>query len=275
MLDRIPKAVWFAAGLGILIGFSGLVGWSSAQPPHHQTIKSAAHTTENKTSQDIAAEIIAYYTKVLAWFTAVLAFASIGQGVMLLRADKITRRAADAAKESADHIPRVERAYLHGGGAPMGEIGWIENSVAKLFPTFRLDINNHGKTPGELLEFGVGWCKRSEVSALPPVPKYTWYYYRDFIQSNAPRSIKEIKMPSEYPIGEVVIFGRFGYRDIFGKPHSNGFMQHGGDPIDPPHQSYVEPDPKWDVHHVGNKAARKYQTDSKTRNPTRPIYALR
>jgi hypothetical protein len=112
MLDRIPKAAWFAAGLGILIGFSGLVGWSSAQPPHHQTIKSATHTAENKTTQDIAAEIVAYYTKVLAWFTGVLALASIGQGFMLLRADKTTRISADAAAESVK-LARAEFIATH------------------------------------------------------------------------------------------------------------------------------------------------------------------
>lgn len=101
MLDRVPKAAWFAMGLGILIGFSGLVGWSSAQPPHHHTIKSATHTTENETIQDIAAETVAYYTKVLAWFTGVLAAVSAFQGFLLLRADKTARISADAAKSAA------------------------------------------------------------------------------------------------------------------------------------------------------------------------------
>jgi len=40
--------------------------------------KAAAYSAENKTFQDIAAETVAYYTKVLAWFTGVLAVSTIG-----------------------------------------------------------------------------------------------------------------------------------------------------------------------------------------------------
>jgi hypothetical protein len=238
-------------------------GWqsriSSTTPPHRQTVESAAHAAENKTTQDIAAEIVAYYTKVLAWFTGVLALASIGQGFMLLRTDKITRRAADAAKESADHIPRVERAYLHGGGEPIGVQMWPEKDGVQNLPTFRLDINNHGKTPGELLEYGIGWCRISEIDDLPLTPHYKWYYYRDFVQSNAPREIKKLKMPNDIPISDAVIFGRFGYKDIFGECHSNGFVQHGGNPIMAPHLTYTEADPPWDIPFVGNRKFRKYE----------------
>ena len=112
LLDRIPKAVWFAIGLGFLIGFSGLVGWSSAQPPHHQTIKSAAQTPENKTIQDVAAETIAYYTEILAWFTGILALVSAFQGYMLLLADKTPRKSADAAKSAAENARRSVDAFV-------------------------------------------------------------------------------------------------------------------------------------------------------------------
>jgi hypothetical protein len=201
---------------------------------------------------------IAKYTRWLAILTGGLVVANIIQFFFLYRADQTARISAETARKSAEHIPRVERAYLHGGGAPIGTVAWTENGVTKNFPTFRLDINNHGKTPGELLEYGIGWCKISEVDSLPLLPKYKWYYYRDFVQSNAPRPIKPLKMPSEWNINETVIFGRFGYRDIFGDPHSNGFIQHGGKPIKAPHISYTQIDPSWDLPHVGK---RQYEED--------------
>ena len=192
---------------------------------------------------------------IVAAFTVILAISTIGLWVSTNHLWSVTRIAAE-------HIPRVERAYLHGGGEPIGEDPWNEDSFVKNFPTFRLDINNHGKTPGELLEFGIGWCKISELDSLPPLPKYKWYYYRDFVQSGVPRSIKDIKMPSDIPMRDTVIFGRFGYRDIFEEPHSNGFVQHGGNPIKPPHESYVKADPVWDLPYVGDKDARKYEEDN-------------
>src|SRR5208283_3117164 len=60
-----------------------------------------------------------YYTKMLAWFTGVLATVSIGQGYILYRADQTARQAAEAAKLSADatigaleHAQQIERAFV-------------------------------------------------------------------------------------------------------------------------------------------------------------------
>jgi len=202
---------------------------------------------------------IAKYTRWLAILTGGLVVANIIQFFFLYRADQTARISAETARKSAEHIPRVERAYLHGGGAPIGTVAWTENGVTKNFPTFRLDINNHGKTPGELLEYGIGWCKISEVDSLPLLPKYKWYYYRDFVQSNAPREIKKLEIPNDIPIGDPVIYRRFGYKDIFGERHSNGFVQHGAKPIMAPHLAYTESDPPWDVPYVGDREHRKYE----------------
>jgi hypothetical protein len=250
MLDRIPKAVWFAAGLGILIGFSGLVGWSSAQPPHHQTVKNAAHATENKTTQDISAEIVAYYTKVLAWFTAILAFASMGQGLMLLRADKVTRRAADAAKEAAEHIPKVERAYLSGGGIGSfrSVTGGGSTPRVGLGPFFALQVNNFGKTPGEIRKVRYGFLPApADDNCLdaPVPPRYSEIlYWQDWYRSGQQsRDITDLEIPAKitYP---TVIFGRLYYRDIFKSSHSSGFAlkigaQGGSSPVRIP-ESYTE-----------------------------------
>src|SRR6266536_3186688 len=38
-LDRVPKGAWFALAICFLIAFVFVVGWSSAQPPHHVTTR--------------------------------------------------------------------------------------------------------------------------------------------------------------------------------------------------------------------------------------------
>ena len=52
--------------------------------------------------QDISAETIAYYTKVLAWFTVILAGASVIQGWMLIRADATLKDHAAQLKRASD-----------------------------------------------------------------------------------------------------------------------------------------------------------------------------
>jgi hypothetical protein len=57
---------------------------------------------------------VAFYTFVLAIFTAVLAIVAFTQIGFLIRSDKTARVAADAAKLSADAIVRVELPLLDG-----------------------------------------------------------------------------------------------------------------------------------------------------------------
>lgn len=261
--------------LGCIALFYANEIWKSSKgthpPEHHARAEHAEYEAKhdniltdawNWTTQ----EPISFYTSLLAIFTGALVLVAGIQIRYLTRADITARRSAIAARRSAiaarrsaDHIPRVERAYLHGGGEPIGVQMWPVNGTLQNLPTFRLDINNHGKTPGELLEYGIGWCRIGEVDKLPVMPHYKWYYYRDFVQSNAPREIKKLKIPNDIPIGDAVIYGRFGYKDIFGERHSNGFVQHGAKPIMAPHLAYTESDPPWDVPYVGDREHRKYE----------------
>jgi hypothetical protein len=169
----------------------------------------------------------------------------------------------------------VERAYLSGGGAP--EIQRIDRGAQTvpgttggsttihlgydLRPTgyFRLDINNHGKTRGNILEYGYGFCERDKVNELPAKPDYRWVYYYDQIgPGTQSRPIKRVKIPET----KSVIFGRYGYLDIFGERHSDGFIQDGGTPIAPPHRAYTEADPSWDLANVGKRNYQKEEPQS-------------
>src|SRR5882724_10382161 len=110
-------------------------------------------------SADAAAWAVADYTKVLAWFTAVLAVVSGFQLWFLRRSDETARIAADAAlvnakaaKQSVDTIPRMERAYL-----------FLDTRVEVIIKNFKFTdvgageedfrssveygFKNHGRTP--------------------------------------------------------------------------------------------------------------------------------
>jgi len=166
----------------------------------------------------------------------------------------------------------VERAYMSAGGSrqPPRQITEEERIKAGLPPPsgntvyltqsewFQFDVNNHGKTPGEIIEYGYGWCAVDRVANLPEFPNYRWVQFRDQIgPGTQSRGIKRIKISDDKP----VIYGRIGYKDIFGKRHSHGFMQEIGKPIAPPHPSYIETDPEWDVPNVGDRSKRDYQDE--------------
>jgi len=125
------------------------------------------------------------------------------------------KRAADAAKLSADHIPRVERAYLSGGGGK-GQRG-----------EFEVHVNNFGKTPAELIRMEFGFC---EADDIPPVPKYTVSrFFQDAIKpSDSSRYLEGMDVPIPANLKKPVIYGRYYYRDIFTRDdeplHSCGFI---------------------------------------------------
>lgn len=111
------------------------------------------------------------------------------------------------------HAHQVERAYISGGGGP--EV--LQNGMAT--ETFILCINNYGKTQGELLRYGVGFC---ESDAIPETPEYAWVDYRDWYgPGTIGREIARYGIPK---LQRPVVYGRFLYQDIFGGKHSIGFI---------------------------------------------------
>jgi len=142
----------------------------------------------------------------------------------------------------------IERAYMSAGGF------WERQSFTTTSPTghpvtgwtytdnFELHINNHGKTPGRLLEIAVDFC---DASAIPLIPNYTRRTNLDFIgPSTQSRPYGGFAVPKN--LVNPVVYGRLWYRDIFSEEiHSSGFIQGlSRDPrnswlIDPPSEAYV------------------------------------
>jgi hypothetical protein len=196
--------------------------------------------------------------------------AFVVQAIYLAKSATEMQNTTFAAKKASDdqiaYGHQIERAYLSGGGGPQVVLadrgtqttpgvtggGTTKHLGIDQIPTgyFQLDINNHGKTRGEILEYGYGFWEADKLASLPPSPPYRWVYFKDQIgPGTQSRPIKRVKIPK----GKSVIFGRYGYRDIFGKLHSDGFIQDGGAPISPPHASYIESDPDWDLPGIGNR----------------------
>lgn len=214
-------------------------------------------------------EITAVSTLFIAAFTVIVAIATY---FLYSATRSLVVSAENVAQKQLARSEDIERAYMSAGGSrqPPRALTPDERTKANLGPPpsgtdyfipsewFQFDVNNHGKTPGEILEYGYGWCEADKVAYLPKFPEYRWVEFRDQIgPGTQSRGIKQIKIPQDKP----VIFGRIGYKDIFGKRHSHSFMQEIGKPIAPPHSSYTETDPLWDVPHVGNRQDRNYQEE--------------
>jgi hypothetical protein len=116
----------------------------------------------------VPADSVGLYTLVLAVFTALLAFVSIYQGVLLLRADKTARVAADAAKRSADAAFAAERARFfividsHNLSQVIGNVESHGILASGENFSIKYRFQNYGKTPGIIKEltlnlaFGAG-----------------------------------------------------------------------------------------------------------------------
>jgi hypothetical protein len=122
------------------------------------TKKSADVTEREKREADEKANSD-WWTWILTVLTVVALFGQlavfVAQAYFLKGTLKATADAANAAVVAADHIPRVERAYVF-----MEPIIDVDNHWARV----RYSIFNHGKTPAVILGVGV-WF---EFRAIPP-----------------------------------------------------------------------------------------------------------
>ncbi len=155
-------------------------------------------------------------------------------------------------KSQLSHANRVERAYISGGGfgertaqivtTPTG------HPVQRLQVTgaFQVQINNHGKTTGEVFRVAIEF--RNADATLPEEPIYENFIpHHNWIgPGTQSRPLFAIPPPAEMR-NPMIVYGRFYYRDIFSPTeHSSGFFQdfnrETGDSrsIVPPSRRYTE-----------------------------------
>jgi hypothetical protein len=143
---------------------------------------------------------------IVAFFTIILAFSTIALWFS-------TRDAAIAAKAAAEHIPRVERAYVSGGAV----------GITNLPHHFMVTIDNYGKTPAFV---GTIWANIAPENELPPIPVYERelaHFGGQMLKADTPGHPSGIVRLWDVVEGRV-IYGRIWYRDIFRECHSAGFI---------------------------------------------------
>ena len=142
-------------------------------------------------------------------FTGVLAVATFVLAIY-------TGTVANATKAAAEHIPRVERAYVSGGaGFPTQKLpaGGTQIDFSKL----QVTINNYGKTPAFIGTVAIAVCNESELASPPPWADMKWEGYV------LPAPTKSYPSDVTCQRAKKIVFGRIWYRDIFGDCYSCGF----------------------------------------------------
>jgi hypothetical protein len=151
---------------------------------------------------------------IVAVFTIILAFSTIALWIS-------TRDAALAAKAAAEHIPRAERAFIHGGVHPDGRTLVGDGKKIRV----RFSMANYGKTPGFIKSVKVGSGQFEGLSNDPnyssDVPVLDLFFPMMTMSELRYLDDVEVTVPAD---GKHVVFQRVFYDDVFGKPHSSGSL---------------------------------------------------
>jgi hypothetical protein len=186
-----------------------------------------------KATDHWSALITALATGAIAWFTAIIWAIN---------------------RKQLEHAHRVERAYISCGGygefvsqiitGPMGH----PIQGRRVTGAFQVQVNNHGKTPGETFRFAIEF--RDADATLPAEPVYSNFtHHHNWIgPGTQSRSIFTVAPPTNLR-NPMIVYGRVWFRDIFSRTeHWSSFFQNfnreTGDSqsIQPPSRAYTD----WD-----------------------------
>jgi hypothetical protein len=166
-------------------------------------------------------------------FLQLVAF--VTQAVYLRSAAQEMHATTEAARKVAEdqiaHSHQVERAYIScgGWGKPV-RVQQPDGTISNVMTgQFEVQINNHGKTPGQIRRIAIEFCK---AGAAPSVPVYELPEYNQFIAHDnwigpgtQSRDLFPRKPSPDLP-DQMIVYGRVYYRDIFSDDeHSSGFFQ--------------------------------------------------
>ena len=224
----MPKRnVLVAAALAAILGFAlgGSFVWAFLKPlqapPYHRSPDAAKDHAEAQAAneKENTDRELTVYTLWLMIFTGVLAAATIWLGSAtygLYRAGEkqmtVAIKAANAAEASAEHIPRVERAYLTGGGP-------VRSAGGRRF--FRIEVENHGKTPAYLCAFDVHFTTLKEAQSGPQ-EVFPMRLFDDRIKPGA--ILKPLDWIEITRSNDDVIYGAFWYQDLLKREHIFRFI---------------------------------------------------
>jgi hypothetical protein len=118
---------------------------------------------------------------------------------------------------AAEHIPRVERAYIYGGFGPQG---WRRLCPCGQFILVNVTMANYGKTPGFLKYIEVGTAR---VGTLPTRPNYQQprFVISDlYFPGMTMAEVRPTKAWASIPAdGNHAMFQRVHYTDVLGREH--------------------------------------------------------
>jgi hypothetical protein len=147
----------------VAVGIGAIAIVQHYEPSKREAVQEANNQGEAKAVDILSSERVAYYTKVLAIFTAVLSAFGLLQIGFLIRSDNIARIAADAAKLNAEALIDADRAHLyaviksHNLGAALraAHIVDMDDTPANPRPMIQFSLRNLGRAAAIMEE--VGW----------------------------------------------------------------------------------------------------------------------
>jgi hypothetical protein len=131
------------------------------------------------------------------------------------------------------HFRMSERAYISGGGVGAGlqtvniPITFtrgrflITHTQRVLGGKVEVHGNNYGKTPGELLEVGIGFL--DATLPIPSTPKYTWEPFNAWLRPGE-HGLPIMHWPIPAGLASPAVYGRFRFKDVYGDERSAGFI---------------------------------------------------
>jgi len=221
MLKRTDTPLIFAA-----VAISATIFVQILVAPFQYASVESGNREPEKVSASGAEQEIAYYTYLLAFFTAALVVVSAFQIYFLRRADETARITAEAAKESADALPLIERAYIYAKVEMSGPM--VRSVLGHQIIHFRIRFTNHGRTPATVVRMR----RYAIVLPIPPTElpgeEQEGAPLPDGMVIGANESeefggINFAKIPDFVPTDRVFCCGMIVYRDVLGKERTTGF----------------------------------------------------
>jgi hypothetical protein len=128
-------------------------------------------------------------------------------------------------------VRELERAHISGGG-----------NATPNRQQYQLLINNAGKTPGQITAVEFGFCDANSMPARPIYQRFPCVgsiHPNAFHQEFATVDILPMRPGVPLPTGNMNIYGKIHYRDIFRKRHHFCFCV----TVTPAGNTFVTPDP--------------------------------
>jgi hypothetical protein len=152
------------------------------------------------------------------------------------------------------HAHRVERAYISCGGfgefVPQIITGTMGHPIQgrRFTGAFQVQVNNHGKTPGETFRFAIEFRNADAVFPAEPIYSNFIHHHNWIGPGTQSRSLFPVEPPANLR-NPMIVYGRVWFRDIFSQTeHWSSFFQsfnrETGDShsIPPPARAYTD----WD-----------------------------